>query len=237
MDEQLALIARLKVALGRASDRQVAEEVLRSLQNRDDLYQVSAREIESLLAPLSRQVSAPQRQDPPKRAGGKAQESTPRTVPAEAERRANEADEREAHEQTATRVPAQPARGTAPVNSSESMDLLGLADKPPVRAWRAQIHIEKESGGHKTVVLISLTHEVHTLVARWASKDYVKIDGHTIKESYWSVNGTHDFVMTDGSRILTAQITLKENRFLAIANRYNVSRLVVDGKEISLTYS
>jgi len=68
MDEQLALIARLKVALGRARDREVAEAVLRSLQDRDDLYLVSAREIESLLSPLNRQVSASQRQEPPERA-------------------------------------------------------------------------------------------------------------------------------------------------------------------------
>jgi hypothetical protein len=40
MDEQLALVARLKVALGRAGERAAAQEVLRSLQNRNDLYQV-----------------------------------------------------------------------------------------------------------------------------------------------------------------------------------------------------
>jgi hypothetical protein len=63
MDEQLALVARLKVALGRVSEREAAEEVLRSLQNRHDLYQVSAREIESLLSPSNRQVPEPQPQD------------------------------------------------------------------------------------------------------------------------------------------------------------------------------
>jgi len=52
MDEQLALIARLKAALGRANEREAAEEVLRSLQDRHDLYQVSAREIETILPPL-----------------------------------------------------------------------------------------------------------------------------------------------------------------------------------------
>lgn len=65
MDEQLALVARLKVAFGRASERGAAEEVLRSLQNRDDLYQVSAREIESILFPLNIQVPRPQRQGAP----------------------------------------------------------------------------------------------------------------------------------------------------------------------------
>jgi hypothetical protein len=64
MDEQLALVARLKVAFGRASERGAAEEVLRALQNRDDLYQVSAREIESLLSLGDRQVPQPQRQGP-----------------------------------------------------------------------------------------------------------------------------------------------------------------------------
>jgi hypothetical protein len=49
MDEQLALVARLKVALGRATERQAAEEILRSLQNRNDLYEMSAREIETIL--------------------------------------------------------------------------------------------------------------------------------------------------------------------------------------------
>jgi hypothetical protein len=65
MDEQLALVARLKVAFGRASERAAAEQVLRSLQNRDDLYQVSAREIESLLSPGDRQDPKPQRQEAP----------------------------------------------------------------------------------------------------------------------------------------------------------------------------
>jgi TIR domain len=65
MDEQLALVARLKVAFSRASEREAAEEVLRSLKNRDDLYQVSAREIESILSPLNSQVSRPQRQETP----------------------------------------------------------------------------------------------------------------------------------------------------------------------------
>ena len=65
MDEQLALVARLKVAFGRASERAAAEQVLRSLQNRDDLYQVSAREIESLLSPVNRQDPKPKRQEAP----------------------------------------------------------------------------------------------------------------------------------------------------------------------------
>ena len=65
MDEQLALISRLKVALGRASEREAAEEVLRSLQNRNDLYEASAREIESLLSPLNRQLPAPRSPEAP----------------------------------------------------------------------------------------------------------------------------------------------------------------------------
>jgi hypothetical protein len=58
MDEQIALVTRLKAALGRASEREAAEEILRSLQGRDDLYQVSGREIESLLSPITHQVPA-----------------------------------------------------------------------------------------------------------------------------------------------------------------------------------
>jgi hypothetical protein len=65
MDEQLSLITQLKAALGRASEQAAAEEVLRSLQRRHDLYQVSAREIESLLSPLDRQVPAPKAQEAP----------------------------------------------------------------------------------------------------------------------------------------------------------------------------
>ena len=93
--------------------------------------------------------------------------------------------------------------------------------------------MEKEGRGWNTFVVISLTHEAHTLVARWTAwRDYVKIDRQTIKESRWSVDGTHVFRMSDGSRILAAQITLKEKE-----SRYTVSRLVVDEKEIPLTYS
>jgi TIR domain len=62
MDEQLALVAHLKIALGRAGERESAEEVLRSLQKRSDLYQVSAREIESLLLPLNRPATTPEPQ-------------------------------------------------------------------------------------------------------------------------------------------------------------------------------
>jgi hypothetical protein len=53
MEQQLALIERLKVALDRASEREAAEEVLRSLQNRDDLHEAAAEEIESLLSSLN----------------------------------------------------------------------------------------------------------------------------------------------------------------------------------------
>jgi hypothetical protein len=59
MDEQLALIVRLKAALGRATEREAAEEILRSLQNRNDLYQVSAREIETILPHLNLRAPVP----------------------------------------------------------------------------------------------------------------------------------------------------------------------------------
>jgi len=65
MDEQLSLVAQLKAALGRASDQATAEEMLRSLQEWHDLYQVTAREIESLLSPLDRPVAAPKTQETP----------------------------------------------------------------------------------------------------------------------------------------------------------------------------
>jgi WD40 repeat protein len=77
LDEQLALIGRLKAALGRASEREAAEEVLRSLQNRNDLYQVSAQEIESLLSPHNHQVPAPRPHEVPsaRQAGPRARQS------------------------------------------------------------------------------------------------------------------------------------------------------------------
>jgi len=65
MDQQLSLVMQLKAALGRASDQSAAEEVLRSMQRRHDLYHVSAREIESLLSSLDRQVPAPKAQETP----------------------------------------------------------------------------------------------------------------------------------------------------------------------------
>ena len=58
MDQQLALVARLKAALDRSSHRAAAEEVLRSLQDRNDLYLATAREIDSVLSTLNRHVPA-----------------------------------------------------------------------------------------------------------------------------------------------------------------------------------
>ena len=50
LDEQLALVARLRTALDREEHRPAALELLSTLQRRDDLYNVPAREIESLSA-------------------------------------------------------------------------------------------------------------------------------------------------------------------------------------------
>jgi hypothetical protein len=58
LEEQLVLVAQLKVALRREGERDAAAEVLRSLQTRDDLYQVSAQEIDALLSP-TRRASSP----------------------------------------------------------------------------------------------------------------------------------------------------------------------------------
>jgi hypothetical protein len=58
IEEQLALVGHLRGALGRPNERTDAEEILRSLQNRPDLYYVTALEIGPLL-------SAPDRPGPP----------------------------------------------------------------------------------------------------------------------------------------------------------------------------
>jgi hypothetical protein len=50
LDEQLAIVARLGAALRKEAERGPALELLNSLQQRDDLYVVPAREIEKLLA-------------------------------------------------------------------------------------------------------------------------------------------------------------------------------------------
>jgi hypothetical protein len=75
-DQQLVLIGHLKDALGRVSDREAAKEVLRRLQNRTDLYEASAREIESLLSPPNRKEPAP-----------RPHEAQPASAPGTAEKR------------------------------------------------------------------------------------------------------------------------------------------------------
>jgi hypothetical protein len=106
-DEQLLLVAELKVALSRASDRAAAEEVLRSLQDRDDLYLVSAREIESLLSPMDRQQKTQQE------AAQKAQEEVERKAREEAERKSTQPvlPERRHVDAPTTANPSTPPRG------------------------------------------------------------------------------------------------------------------------------
>jgi TIR domain len=48
LDEQLALVARLKLALRRAADRQATLGLLAKLRQREDLYYAAARELEQL---------------------------------------------------------------------------------------------------------------------------------------------------------------------------------------------
>jgi TIR domain len=48
LDEQLALVARLKLALQRSEDRQATLGLLAKLRQRDDLYYVAARELDQL---------------------------------------------------------------------------------------------------------------------------------------------------------------------------------------------
>jgi len=50
LDEQLALVARLRAALGKSTEHQPALELLRTLQGREDLYIGPAREIDVILA-------------------------------------------------------------------------------------------------------------------------------------------------------------------------------------------
>lgn len=49
LDEQLALVSRLKGALARAQERDAALELLRALQQREDLYHASAQELEAVI--------------------------------------------------------------------------------------------------------------------------------------------------------------------------------------------
>jgi hypothetical protein len=58
LDEQLALVARLRTATGKAGERQPATELLHTLQRRHDLYHEPAREIESVLAAEAASASA-----------------------------------------------------------------------------------------------------------------------------------------------------------------------------------
>ena len=49
LDEQLALVSRLRSALGKETEHQPAMELLLTLRRRDDLYHEPAREIASIL--------------------------------------------------------------------------------------------------------------------------------------------------------------------------------------------
>jgi hypothetical protein len=59
LDDQLSVVARLGVALRREGEREPASELLRVLQERDDLYYQAAREIEKIMATRPAEVAAP----------------------------------------------------------------------------------------------------------------------------------------------------------------------------------
>jgi hypothetical protein len=63
LDEQMAVAARLRTALGKEADRPAALELLRSFANRDDLYSGTAKELDEL---LRQQTSAGQQRPRPK---------------------------------------------------------------------------------------------------------------------------------------------------------------------------
>jgi len=123
-------------------------------------------------------------------------------------------------------------RRTVATNSPDSV-------RPPEalrRAWRGQIRIAKISRiGYDTEVLIKLTYQAHTLVARWAMTDYLKLDGQRIASSWSNVNGKHSFTMSDGPRQLAAQVELQEFPAEGRSSKhYKILRLVVDGQEVPL---
>jgi hypothetical protein len=57
LDEQMAVVARLRTALGKEADRPAAVELLRSFANREDLYSGTAREVDGLLAQVQPEKS------------------------------------------------------------------------------------------------------------------------------------------------------------------------------------
>lgn len=126
-------------------------------------------------------------------------------------------------------------RRTADADSSHSVRLPEAPDESPRRAWRGQVRIEKKGlAGRDTIALISLTHETHTLVARWAWGDYLKLDGIKLVSSANNIVGKHTFAISDGPLLLAAQVDLGQEFSDKVINQYKVLRLVVDGQEIPL---
>jgi hypothetical protein len=56
-------------------------------------------------------------------------------------------------------------------------------------------------------------------------KDALKVDGNILASSAWNLNGTHRFLLSDGSRQLPTEIELKEGTF----GGYSVKRLEING--------
>src|SRR3954454_18549105 len=65
LDEQLALVSRLRSALGRPTEHVPALELLVTLQQREDLYIGPAREVDAILVAEKAFVAAPQNTQPP----------------------------------------------------------------------------------------------------------------------------------------------------------------------------
>jgi CHAT domain len=128
-------------------------------------------------------------------------------------------------------------RRTATTESPEPARLPEVSDEEALRrAWRGQIRIDKIGRkGYDTEVLLKLTHEEHTLVARWGSiRDYLKLDGQTIESSLGEpLDDIHTFTISDGPSQFVAQVELQASP--GGRNRhYKILRVGVDGQLVPL---
>jgi len=105
----------------------------------------------------------------------------------------------------------------------------GTSDKYAV-PWHSRIRVVKVGAlTRDTEMLIALTHESHTLVARYGmGKDLLKVDGKVVASSLNNLDGTHAFSMSDGPRLLDAQVELQCWPPEKMRKHYKVLRLVVD---------
>lgn len=94
----------------------------------------------------------------------------------------------------------------------------------PVRArnWRSEV-VQKSLTS--VTLQVHLSFDTHIINVHWGMKDALKVDGNILASSAWNLNGTHRFLLSDGSRQLPAEIELKEGTF----GGYSVKRLEING--------